>query len=263
MSREFLGQSYATFYGWVLRLGVQRALALTTAIAVTGSVLTTAAVLWLIPGPVDFFWYGMAVAVISPAISAPGLGLVAFKMAFHLEEAQTALRLAAETDGLTGVANRRSFMVRAELAFANAKSTGAPFAVVMVDIDHFKIINDTYGHGVGDDVIRDVAQACKAALRGSDCFARFGGEEFIALLPMTDIAGAFAAAETLRATVATLTFESQTPPAVTVSLGVAGYLASSDGLHDILNEADRQLYAAKAAGRNRVMVAGPANRLAS
>lgn len=260
MSSEFLGQSYGRFYRWVLRLGVQRALVLTTLIAVTGSVLTTAAVMWLIPGPAEFFWYGMLVAVISPAISAPGLGLVAFKMAFHLEAAQKALTLAAETDILTGVANRRSFMVQAELAFANARSTGACFAVIMLDIDHFKAINDTYGHGVGDDVIRHVAQTCKAALRSGDCFARFGGEEFIALLPVTDSVGAAVAAEILRETVETLAFDNRTPPAVTVSLGVTGYLPSSDSLHDILNEADRQLYAAKAAGRNRVMMAGPAAR---
>ena len=154
-------------------------------------------------------------------------------------------------------------MAQAELAFANAQAGGGPFALVMIDIDHFKAINDTHGHSIGDEVIRDVAQACKAALRSSDCFARFGGEEFIALLQLTDRAGAAAVAEILRKTVATLAFENRAPPAVTVSLGVASYLASSESLHDILNEADRQLYAAKAAGRNRVMVASTAVRLAS
>jgi diguanylate cyclase (GGDEF)-like protein len=258
-----LGQSYGRFYGWILQLGVQRALAVATLMAITGSVLTTAVVLWLFPGPAESFWYCMAVAVISPALSAPGLSLVAFKMAFHLEAAQKALTQAAETDMLTGVANRRSFMIAAELAFATARSTGRSFAIVMLDIDHFKAVNDVHGHGVGDDVIRDVARACKAALPEGDCFARFGGEEFIALLHVTDCGGAAAMAESLRQTVAALTFENDTPGAVTVSLGVAGYLASSDSLHDILNEADRQLYAAKAAGRNRVMVAGAGARLAS
>jgi len=263
MTSKFIAQSYRRYYAWLLTLGMARAVALATLIAVTGSVLTTAVLMLLIPGPNDFFWYGMIVAVVSPALTAPGLGSLAFKMAFQLNAAQTALKLAAETDALTGVANRRSFMIEAELAFAKARSTGISFAVIMADIDHFKTINDTYGHSIGDEVIRDVAQACQAALRGSDCFARFGGEEFIALLPMTDMESAVAAAEVLRDTVAGLAFDELTLAAVTISLGVAGYLPSSDSLHDILNEADRQLYAAKAAGRDRVMTANATVRLAS
>jgi diguanylate cyclase (GGDEF)-like protein len=263
VTSNFIGQSYGRYYAWLLRLGLARVLVLATLIAITGSVLTTAAVMLLIPGSAGFFWYGMIVAVVSPAISAPGLGMVAFRMAFDLKGAQTALTMAAETDSLTGVANRRSFMSQAELAFAEARSTGASFAVIMADIDHFKAINDTHGHGIGDYVIRDVAQACKAAVRAGDCFARFGGEEFIALLPVTDRSEALALAEGLRETVTALTFDKRTPPAVTISLGVAFYLTSSDSLHDILNEADRQLYAAKAAGRNRVMPANTAVRRAS
>lgn len=262
MTNKIFGQNYARYYAWLLNLGIVRALVLSTMIAITGSVVVTAIVMMLIPGGADFFWYGMIVAVVSPALSAPVLAMVAIFMVFQLNAAQTALTLAADTDALTGVANRRSFMIQAELAFANARATGTSFAVIMLDIDHFKAINDTHGHSVGDDVIRDVAQACKDALRGSDCFARFGGEEFIALLQVTDTAGAVAVAEILRKTVASLAFAGRTPPAVTVSLGVAGYLASNESLHDILNEADRQLYAAKAAGRNCVMV-GNGARLAS
>jgi len=263
VTSKFIGQSYGRFYAWLLKLGLARVLVLSTLIAIAGSVLTTAVVMLLIPGSAGFFWYGMIVAVVSPAISAPGLGMVAFRMAFELKNAETALTQAAETDSLTGVANRRSFMAQAQLAFADARSTGISFAILMADLDHFKAINDTHGHGVGDDVLRDVAQACKAALRHADCFARFGGEEFIALLPLTDHTEALALAEVLRKTVADLQFANRTPPTVTISLGVAGYLAGSDSLHDILNEADRQLYAAKAAGRNRVMPASTAVRLAS
>jgi diguanylate cyclase (GGDEF)-like protein len=258
-----IGHSYRRFYGWLLRMGRLRTMMLGTAIAITTSVLVTALVMALIPGSRDFFWYNMIVAVVSPLVSAPGLTLIAISMVYQLNAAQTALTLAAETDSLTGVSNRRSFIAQAELAFAQTKAGGPAFAVLMIDIDHFKSINDNHGHIVGDDVLRDVAQACKAALRSSDCFARFGGEEFVALLHLTDSAGAVAVAETLRKTVAALAFDNRTPPAVTVSLGVAGYLPSSESLHDILNEADRQLYAAKAAGRNRVMVAGNGMRQAS
>lgn len=263
VTNRTIGQGYRRYYSWLLKLGQLRTIVLGTMIAITSSVLVTALVMALIPGSRDFFWYNMLVAVVSPLVSAPGLILVAISMVYQLNAAQTALTLAAETDSLTGVSNRRSFMAQAELAFARTRAGGAPFAVVMIDIDHFKAINDTHGHIVGDDVLREVAQACKAALRASDCFARFGGEEFVALLQLTDAAGAAAVAEILRKTVATLAFENRTPPAVTVSLGVAGYLASSESLHDILNEADRQLYAAKAAGRNRVMAAGNGLRQAS
>ena len=263
VTNKTIGQSYDRYYAWLLKLGRTRTLVLSTMIAITTSVLVTALVMLLMPGSRDYFWYNMIVAVVSPLVSAPGLTLVAISMVYQLDAAQTALTLAAETDALTGVANRRSFMTQAELAFANAKAGGTEFAIVMIDIDHFKAINDTHGHAIGDDVLRELAQACQAALRASDCFARFGGEEFVALLQLTDTAGATAVAEILRKTVAVLAFENRTPPAVTVSLGVASYLASSESLHDILNEADRQLYAAKAAGRNRVMVSATAVRKAS
>ncbi|MDB5613639.1 MAG: hypothetical protein JWQ22_1292 [Devosia sp.] len=263
VTNKTIGQRYERYYAWLLKIGRTRTLILSTMIAITTSCLVTALVMLVLPDSGAYFWYNMIVAVVSPLVSAPGLTLVAISMVYQLNTAQTALTLAAETDELTGVSNRRSFMTQAELAFANAQAGGTPFTIVMIDIDHFKAINDTHGHSVGDDVLRDVAQACQAALRASDCFARFGGEEFVALLQLTDTAGAAAVAEILRKTVAVLAFENRTPPTVTVSLGVASYLASSESLHDILNEADRQLYAAKAAGRNRVMVAGQPVRLAS
>ena len=263
MTNEAIGRGYQRYYGWLLRMGLARSLIVCTAIAVTSSVLCTAAVMLLMPDSRAYFWYNMMVAVASPLLSAPGLALIAFAIVYKLDETQTALTLAAETDALTGVANRRYFMRQAERAFVDAQAGGPAFAVVMLDIDHFKAINDTHGHGIGDEVLLEVAQACRQVLRTSDCFARFGGEEFVALLRGTHGADAAATAEILRRTVSTLAFENRTPPAVTVSLGVASYLANSESLHDILNEADRQLYAAKAAGRNRVMAASGAMRLAS
>ncbi|QDZ13018.1 GGDEF domain-containing protein [Devosia ginsengisoli] len=263
MTNEAIGRSYQRYYGWLLKLGLVRSLIVCTSIATMTSVLCTAAVMLLMPDSRAYFWYNMIVAVASPLLSAPGLALIAFAMVYKLDETQTALTLAAETDALTGVANRRYFMAQAERAYADARATGAAFAVVMLDIDHFKAINDTHGHAIGDEVLLKVAQACAQTLRASDCFARFGGEEFVALLRLTDGAGAASIAETLRKTVAGLAFESRTPPSVTVSLGVSSYLASSESLHDILNKADRQLYAAKAAGRNRVMTAANAMRRAS
>lgn len=263
MRSKIVSQKYQRFYAWVLSLGLARALLLTTLIATSTSVVLTAIIMLIIPGSSDFFWYGMLVAVLSPVLSAPGLGHLAFTMVYQLNAAQTALTRAAKTDDLTGVANRRFFLEEAEQAFGDTKAHGGLFSVVMIDVDHFKSINDKHGHGVGDTVIHDVARACKEALRVTDTFARFGGEEFVALLRNTDTAGAAAIAETLRQTVAALAFDNQAPSSVTVSLGVATYLAGGASLHDILNEADRQLYAAKAAGRDRVMVADGSSLLAS
>lgn len=263
MHTKIIGQKYQRFYAWVLNLGLLRALALTTLIATSTSVALTAIIMLIVPGSADFFWYGMLVAVLSPALSAPGLAHLAFTMVYQLNAAQSALTRAAKTDALTGVANRRFFLEEAEQTFSETKAHGGLFSLVMIDVDHFKSINDSHGHGVGDAVIRDVALACRDALRTTDTFARFGGEEFVALLRDTDTVGAARIAETLRQTVAALAFDNQAPASVTVSLGVASYLASGTSLHDILNEADRQLYAAKAAGRDRVMVAGEVTRLAS
>jgi len=260
---KIISQKYQRFYAWVLSLGLPGALAMTTLIATSTSVVLTAIIMLVVPGSEQFFWYGMMVAVLSPALSAPGLGYLAFMMVYQLNAAQTALTRAAKTDALTGVANRRFFLEEAEQAFGDVQSHGGLLSVVMIDVDHFKSINDSHGHSVGDAVIRDVARACKGALRDTDTFARFGGEEFVALLRNTDTAGAATIAETLRRTVAALAFDNHTPASVTVSLGVAGCLASGNSLHDILNEADRQLYAAKAAGRDRVMVADGTTRLAS
>lgn len=263
MTNGFIRDSYQRYYAWSLRLGMVRMLVIGTMIAITTSCLCTAGVMLLMPESRSYFWYNMIVAVVSPLVSAPGLLMVAVSMVFQLKASQDALTRAAETDALTGVANRRSFMLRAEQAFAQTQAGGPGLAVLMLDIDHFKAINDTHGHSLGDTVIHDVAQACQSVLPEGGCFARFGGEEFVALLQDTDRNGAIAAAERMRQAVADLTFDNHTPPAVTVSVGVAVHQSGCNSLHDILNEADRQLYLAKDAGRNRVMVASEALRLAS
>jgi diguanylate cyclase (GGDEF)-like protein len=255
-------QGYARLYAWFLRGGPIRPVLLMTVTATLTSSALTAALMWLVPGPVDFFWYGMFVAVASPLLSAPFLSVMAVRMVYQLKGAQAALARAAETDALTGVANRRSFIAQAEATHADCQVNGGSFAVVMIDIDHFKSVNDRHGHAAGDAVLHTVAQACKEALRANDRFARYGGEEFVALLRGTDQAGAIVTAEKLRDTIAALRFELRTPVRVTASLGVAVY-GVGKSLNETLNEADRQLYAAKAAGRNRTMALFAEHRLAS
>jgi eukaryotic-like serine/threonine-protein kinase len=157
----------------------------------------------------------------------------------------------ATTDGLTSVANRRHFMELAGQKLAAAQRHGLALAALMLDLDHFKQVNDTYGHATGDQVIRAVAQRLAAMIRQDDLLGRYGGEEFALLVH--DAAGVAELAERLRAAVATDPIPTDDGPLpVTVSIGVATLEASDTAADAILARADAALYQAKRAGRNRV-----------
>lgn len=169
------------------------------------------------------------------------------------KRANEELHRIARHDPLTGLANRRAANERLHTEFLSMKRACTAYAVLMIDIDFFKHVNDQYGHAVGDQVLQRVAQTMQATLRESDFCARFGGEEFLALLPATEFSGAFHVAEKLRQAV-----ESSPDPSagrITVSIGLA--LANPDHADDdvAVRDADSQLYKAKEAGRNRVMAA--------
>ncbi len=173
-------------------------------------------------------------------------------------KAQTdALRMLASLDGLTGVPNRRIFDERLDAEWRACRRSGSPLSLLMVDVDHFKLYNDHYGHLDGDQCLKAIASALASSVeRGRDMLARFGGEEFVCLLPDTDLEGAKHIAEKLRQAVEGLAIphvESKTAATVTVSLGVAT-TAECDALEppDLLKVADEQLYLAKQSGRNRV-----------
>jgi diguanylate cyclase (GGDEF)-like protein len=157
----------------------------------------------------------------------------------------------ATTDGLTSVANRRHFMELAGQKLATSQRHGLELAALMLDLDHFKQVNDTYGHATGDQVIRAVAQRLAAMIRQDDLLSRYGGEEFALLVH--DAAGVAELAERLRAAVATDPIPTDSGPLpVTVSIGVATLEASDTTADAILARADAALYQAKRAGRNRV-----------
>jgi diguanylate cyclase (GGDEF)-like protein len=167
-----------------------------------------------------------------------------------------ALRSMVEIDALTGIANRRGFMKFADDAMAQFRRYGHPFAVVMVDMDHFKNINDTHGHAAGDAAIRTVAGIIESVIRPSDKCGRFGGEEFIVLLREISPETVQETAERIRDAVASAQLQlNVTSISLTISLGVALADASDRDIQDIVERADLALYAAKGAGRNRVMVA--------
>lgn len=162
----------------------------------------------------------------------------------------------SRTDGLTGLTRRGPFEERLAEEIARAKSFRTTFSILMIDIDHFKRMNDNYGHQVGDEVLRTVAQRLKECLYETDVVARYGGEEFVCLLPRSQAAGLRAKAEQIRQRIEGHAFvigiESVT---VTISIGIAHFPADGRTAADVLASADRALYAAKAAGRNQVMEA--------
>ena len=163
------------------------------------------------------------------------------------------VRLAA-TDLLTGLPNRRHFLETANLEVARASRFCASASVIMIDLDHFKTINDTYGHAVGDEALRCLTQVCKKLLRQIDVFGRIGGEEFAIMLPGTNATGAVSLAERLRLAVHETPFNShQNQFNITASFGIAEVRIGEREVDQCLGRADFALYAAKKAGRNCVM----------
>lgn len=179
----------------------------------------------------------------------------------QLKAANAQLSELSIRDALTGLHNRRHFDQSFELELGRSLRTGEPLSILFMDIDKFKLLNDTYGHSVGDNVLRTVAQVLSETVqRPADVAARFGGEEFAVLLPSTDAMDAHRIATSINATVRALDIPNKNAELefVTVSLGV--YTRQPDGLRtmaDILETVDAALYRAKQEGRNRVIVADP------
>jgi len=165
-----------------------------------------------------------------------------------------ALTRDSQTDALTGVANRRAFDSAMARLMAEAANDEQPLCLIMADIDNFKTFNDTYGHLVGDQVLRFVAQEMMQCVKGRDVLARYGGEEFAVLLPATPLQGAKMLAESIRVIIESQVISNhsgKTLDSVTISLGVAQYLPGEDA-STFISRADSCLYQSKDAGRNRV-----------
>ncbi|MBA2755990.1 MAG: GGDEF domain-containing protein, partial [Chloroflexi bacterium] len=160
----------------------------------------------------------------------------------------------ASTDALTGLPNRRYFEELVRL-LARRRRAGDAVGILMVDIDRFKVLNDTYGHGTGDEVLRAVAGAIVSAVREDDVPARFGGEEFVVLLRNPGTQVAFEVGERIRAAVAGLDLRSLGVPGVSVSIGVAVSTEPDEPIDALIEVADKALYRAKRAGRDRVVAA--------
>ncbi len=185
-------------------------------------------------------------------------GVAAIQRAHAIESTRAdnhRLRALAQTDPLTQLVNRRALTIRLVTEMERVRRYNAPLAMLLVDLDHFKLINDTYGHLAGDDVLFAVATLLKHAVRSVDTVARYGGEEFVIVLPETGVQGAVAFAERLRDRLAAhrFTLSEEQEVRITASIGVAAY--PSPGLssaEDLFKAADTALYRAKGGGRNLV-----------
>ena len=194
-------------------------------------------------------------------LGAMSLGIFGFSIGFILlanERLREELEYLATRDPMTGALNRRAFFARAEVEWARSTRSQRPVSVIVSDIDFFKKVNDTHGHHVGDLVIKDFATRAGHMLRLPDILARFGGEEFVVLLPDTGLKEARQVAERLRREIEkprAATREKSAPPSLppyTVSIGVATAGAETIGIEALIADADAALYRAKQGGRNRV-----------
>jgi diguanylate cyclase (GGDEF)-like protein/PAS domain S-box-containing protein len=203
------------------------------------------------------FWGEMSARVVE--LDGQRCSLVGIFDVTAQKDLEEQLRSLAMVDSLTGAANRRHFVELAQRERERSLRSGASLSLCMFDADHFKAVNDQYGHVAGDHVLSALAQAAKGALRASDVLGRLGGEEFAVLLPDTDLAGAMIVAERVRVAVAKTEVHSSEVRAagvpgsihVTVSIGVAE-LRGDEPIEAVLKRADRALYAAKDLGRDRV-----------
>ena len=235
----------------VLRQGPWRVTLVAALAAAALAALAGLRALWQAAAPLDF------VLLLAMSLGAAALVGAAVWPLMHmlrdLEAARMQLDVLATRDELTGVFNRRQFLVLADREWARCRRYDMGAAMVMLDVDHFKRVNDQHGHLAGDLMLREIARAAAETLRHADFLGRFGGEEFIVFLPHTDVLGALDVAERIRERVAAIRLEWRGQQInTTASLGVATLGISHDTVGALIADADRALYTAKDAGRNCV-----------
>ena len=192
-------------------------------------------------------------ALLAAGLLTPVLAAVVLRLAFELDQAKQQLSVRATQDELTGVHNRPHFMALVAREWDRARRYNTAAALLLIDADHFRRVNDAHGHQCGDELLRQIAHTTGASLRQPDVLARFGGEEFIVFLPHTDLLGALDVAERIRSQVQALSVSWQgTPVGTTVSIGMAPMRAELPSLDWMIHEADTALCVAKADGCNCV-----------
>jgi len=195
--------------------------------------------------------YALKVEFTVAAFIIPSVAGVLFgAMLAHIKILSEQLSKIAYTDSLTHIYNRLHFAHFLDAEMDKVKRYGGTFSIIFFDLDHFKMVNDNFGHLVGDEVLEKVTSIVSTANRSADIFARYGGEEFIILTPETNLSGALIHAERLRNDIEKTNFK--TAGRVTSSFGVTEFIAESDTVDNLLDRVDKALYLAKDNGRNRV-----------
>ena len=196
------------------------------------------------------FW-GELLAICAPMIL---VAYITTMLAADIRYAVDKIKQVSDTDELTGTYNMRAFSSMLQRAFRQSVRYGHALSVVMIDSDNLKQINDTHGHESGNRLLQHLVRCIREQLRGSDVMARFGGDEFIVLLPETSNKGALEMAERIRKSIEISRFDVRTGDTnITVSLGIASYPEDGGNLDIILEKADKAMYRAKQRGRNRVI----------
>lgn len=250
--------------GWrgsLFRLGHRGAVGLITLMSVLLSILVTLSAN-LLAGNIENLPLDLSIAFVVPLLVAPLVSHRAMGLLYEVEASRVQLHHLAIRDGLTHLYNRRFFMGRLESEVERSRRLGLPLSVLMIDLDHFKTINDLHGHAAGDVVLERFAALLIQATRPYDLVARYGGEEFVALLPSASLEEAGVVAERIRMAIQGIRLSSphgtEGPETrVTASVGVSGLGPPGDDPADMLERADRATYAAKAAGRNLTLCFPP------
>jgi diguanylate cyclase (GGDEF)-like protein len=186
------------------------------------------------------------------------VGYITTLLAADVEYAREELILLSDTDELTGLKNRRAFNSALSMEVKKAIRYERPFSIMMLDADYLKQVNDRYGHDTGDKLIVSVSQVIKSSLRETDILARFGGDEFVIMLPDTSDTKAFDVAERIRIAVENTSINAAgNSVSSTLSIGIAGYPVDSENIDEVTKKADKALYASKQTGRNVVTKYSP------
>ena len=233
-----------------------------TGASVVGSLVATTFLIVLTVKGEPRWFESVVIATVIPLLVATPVSYIVFRMMHELEAARSeALRLAS-IDLLTGALNRRRFFEVSERELMRASVDRVPTSVLLLDIDDFKKINDLHGHRTGDEVLRQVAHACRNSLRPADHFARWGGEEFVALLPGADTEASVGVALRLRSALAECADEIEPEVKVTASIGVASTELGVSNLERLIALADHAMYTVKRNGKDNVRAAAERDRYA-
>lgn len=239
--------------GYFIKLGIGKSVAVITIISIAFSLVVTFIAMSIVG---MYYARSFILATVVPALVGPFMSYIFVKIIFELNDLQDGLRKLATTDDLTGVFNRRHFTRVADNEIARAHRFGKTFSAIILDVDDFKRVNDQNGHSAGDAVLKSVATTCDRLCRRIDTFARYGGDEFLFLLPECSLTEAVAFAERIRAAVQELRIEHDGQVVrVTASLGVQAFAGGNESVETLLARADHAMYMAKEAGKNQVSTA--------